>query len=88
MIAGIGFTAWYIIACVFFGMETWTFGIFPTGINPQGIGVIGMALNLTVTLGLTPFCAAPSAKVREMVDSVREPEDAGAAVEIETAPEH
>ncbi len=88
MIAGIGFTAWYIIACVFFGMETWTFGIFPTGINPQGIGVIGMALNLAVTLGLTPFCAAPSAKVREMVDSVREPEDAGAAVEIETAPEH
>jgi hypothetical protein len=26
--------------------------------------------------------------VQEMVDSVREPEDAGAAVEIETAPEH
>lgn len=88
MIAGIGFTAWYIVACVFFGMAPWTFGIFPSGINPQGIGVIGMALNLTVTLGLTPFCAAPSAKIREMVDSVREPEDAGAAVEIETAPEH
>jgi len=88
MIAGIGFTAWYIIACVFFEMAPWTFGIFPTGINPQGIGVFGMALNLAVTLGLTPFCAAPSAKIREMVDSVREPEDAGAAVEIETAPEH
>jgi len=88
MIAGIGFTAWYIIACVFFGMAPWTFGIFPTGINPQGIGVIGMALNLSVALVLTPFCAAPPAKIREMVDSVREPEDAGAAVEIETAPEH
>ena len=88
MIAGIGFTAWYIIACVFLGMAPWTFGIFPAGINPQGIGVFGMALNLAVTLGLTPFCAAPSAKIREMVDSVREPEDAGAAVEIETAPEH
>jgi len=88
MIAGIGFTAWYIIACVFFGMAPWTFGIFPAGINPQGIGVFGMALNLAVTLGLTPFCAAPSAKIREMVDSVREPEGAGAAVEIETAPEH
>jgi len=88
MIAGIGFTAWYIIACVFLGMAPWTFGIFPAGINPQGIGVFGMALNLAVTLGLTPFCAPPSAKIREMVDSVREPEDAGAAVEIETAPEH
>ena len=88
MIAGIGFTAWYIIACVFFGMKTWTFGIFPAGINPQGIGVLGMFLNLAVTLGLTPLFPAPSAKVQEMVDSVREPEDAGAAVEIETAPEH
>lgn len=88
MIAGIGFTAWYIIACVFFGMAPWTFGIFPAGINPQGIGVVGMALNLVVILGLTPLFPPPSAKVRDMVDSVREPEDAGAAVEIETAPEH
>lgn len=88
MAAGIGFTAWYIIACVFFGMAPWTFGIFPSGINPQGIGVIGMFLNLAVTLGLTPLFPAPSAKVQEMVDSVREPEDAGSAVEIETAPEH
>ena len=88
MIAGIGFTAWYIIACVFFGMAPWNFGIFPSGINPQGIGVIGMFLNLAVTLGLTPLFPPPSAKVQEMVDSVREPEDAGAAVEIETAPEH
>jgi cation/acetate symporter len=88
MIAGIGFTAWYIIACVFFGMAPWTFGIFPSGINPQGIGVVGMALNLAVTLGLTPLFPPPPAKVRDMVDSVREPEDAGAAVEIETAPEH
>jgi cation/acetate symporter len=88
MIAGIGFTAWYIVACVFFGMAPWTFGIFPSGINPQGIGVIGMFLNLAVTLGLTPLFPPPSAKVRDMIDSVREPEDAGAAVEIETAPEH
>ena len=88
MVAGIGFTSWYIIACVFFEMAPWTFGIFPSGINPQGIGVIGMFLNLAVTLGLTPLFPAPSTKVQEMVDSVREPEDAGAAVEIETAPEH
>jgi cation/acetate symporter len=88
MVAGIGFTSWYIISCVFFGMAPWTFGIFPSGINPQGIGVIGMFLNLAVTLGLTPLFPAPSTKVQEMVDSVREPEDAGAAVEIETAPEH
>jgi cation/acetate symporter len=88
MIAGIGFTSWYIVACVFFQMAPWTFGVFPSGINPQGIGVFGMALNLGVTLLLTPFFAPPSAKVQDMVDSVREPEGAGAGVEIETAPEH
>lgn len=47
-----------------------------------------MALNLAVTLGLTPLFPPPSAKVCGMIDSVREPEEAGAAVEIETAPEH
>ncbi len=61
-------------------MATWTFGVFPTGINPQGIGAIGMLLNVLVTLGLTPFCAPPSKEIQAMVDSVREPEGAGEAM--------
>jgi cation/acetate symporter len=88
MIAGIGFTAFYIIACVFFGMAPWTFGIFPSPINPQGIGVIGMVLNFAVTLGLTPLCKPPSDEVKEMIDRVREPEGIGPAVVIEDAVSH
>jgi len=88
MIAGTAFTAWYIISCVFFGMSHWTFGIFPSGINPQGIGVFGMLLNLSIAVGLTPLFPAPSARVQAMVDSVREPEDVGSAVEIESSAEH
>ena len=88
MITGISFTAYYIIACVFFKMEPWTFGIFQRGISPQGIGTAGMLLNFAVTLILTPIFPAPGKKAREMVDSVREPEGAGPAVKIETAPEH
>ena len=88
MIAGTAFTAWYIISCVFFGMSHWTFGIFPSGINPQGIGVFGMLLNLSIAVGLTPLFPAPSARVQAMVDSVREPEDVGPAVEIESSAEH
>lgn len=88
MLAGISFTAFYIIACVFFGMERWTFFVVESGINPQGIGTIGMLLNFAVTLALTPFCAAPSEKTQAMIDSIREPEGVGPAVEIETAPEH
>ncbi|MHC4183128.1 MAG: sodium:solute symporter family protein [Planctomycetota bacterium] len=88
MIVGISFTAYYIIACVFFKMEPWTFGIFQKGINPQGVGTVGMLLNFIVTLMLTPLFPAPGKKTQDMVDSVREPEGVGPAIEIETAPEH
>jgi cation/acetate symporter len=79
MIAGIGFTGFYIIACVYGGMTPWTFGMFERGISPQGIGALGALLNFAVTLSLTPFCAAPSAAARDMVDQVREPEMVDAA---------
>ncbi len=88
MVTGIIFTAYYIITCVFFGMEPWTFGIFEKGINPQGIGTVGMVLNFIITLILMPFFRAPDKKTQNMVDSVREPEGVGPAIEIETAPEH
>jgi len=74
MIAGIGFTGFYIIASVYGGMTPWTFGLFERGISPQGIGAIGALLNFTVTLALTPWCAGPSAAACDMVDQVREPE--------------
>lgn len=82
MIAGIGFTAFYIIASVYGDMAPWTFGLFERGINPQGIGVFGALLNFAITLGLTPFCAPPSAASKAMVDLVREPEmiESGARV--------
>lgn len=88
MVSGISITAYYIISVVFFGMETWTFGVFPHGINPQGFGVFGMLLNFAVTLGLTPFCPPPSAKIQAMIDTVREPEGVGPAIELENSMEH
>ncbi len=83
MITGIGFTASYIIGSVYFGMPHWCFGI-----GPQGIGTIGMGLNFVVTLSLTPLCAEPSDKIKLLVESIREPEGVGPAVEIETAAHH
>ena len=88
MVSGIGFTSFYIVACVFFDMQPWTFGILEKGINPQGIGAVGMMLNFAVTLGLTPFTPPPTQEAQDMVDSVREPEGAGPAVDIDSAPEH
>jgi cation/acetate symporter len=83
MITGIGFTAAYILGSVYGGMPNWCFGI-----GPQGIGTVGMLLNFTVTLALTPFFPAPSAEVQRMVDAIREPEGVGPAVDIEAAIDH
>ena len=83
MIFGIGFTATYIIGCVYAQWPHWCFGI-----GPQGIGTVGMALNFAVTMGLTYLFPPPSDQIQRMVESIREPEGAGPAVEIEAAPEH
>ena len=81
MMAGIGFTAFYIIGCVYGGMDTWCFGIKPTG-----IGAVGMVINFGVTFGLTPWFPPPSKGVQDMIESIREPEGAGEAIDIEAAP--
>jgi len=83
MIVGIGFTTFYIIGYVFLGMPAWLFGI-----NAQGIGAVGMALNFAVAILLTPFFPPPSEAVQRIVENIREPEGVGPAAVIETAPEH
>lgn len=88
MIAGIGFTAYYIIGVVFLGMDKWTLGLSEQGISPQGIGAIGMLINFAVTLALTPFTSPPSASIQKMVDDVREPEGLSPAPIIEEAVDH
>ena len=80
MIAGLLFTAAYIIGSVYLGMPNWFLGI-----GPQGIGFVGALLNFGLALGLTPFFDRPSASVRAMVERIREPEDPGPALDIEVA---
>jgi cation/acetate symporter len=83
MLAGITFTAGYILGSVYAGMPRWCFGI-----GPQGIGTVGMLLNFAVTLALTPFFPAPSEAVQRLVDRIREPEGAGPGLAIEAAVDH
>ncbi len=87
MVTGLVFTAFYIVGTVFFEMAPWSLGLTDQGINPQGIGAIGMVLNFAVTLGLTPFFPAPSARIQALVDDLRAPEGASGAVDLEEAPE-
>jgi len=82
MIAGLVFTAVYIVGSVYGGWPAWAFGI-----GPQGIGVVGMVLNFAVTLGLTPFFPAPDRSIQELILSIREPEGAGPGLDIDLAAE-
>ncbi len=74
MLAGISFTAGYIIGEIYLDMEPWCFGI-----QAQGIGTIGMLLNFFLTLALTPLFPGPDQRVRDLVDSARSPELPGEA---------
>ncbi|MFG0250373.1 MAG: hypothetical protein ACF8OB_15920, partial [Phycisphaeraceae bacterium JB051] len=102
MVVGLAFTMFYIttqkadaillnadVAASIFGppdsaiRQPWFFGI-----NAQGIGAVGMLLNLVVTLVLTPLCKAPTQEVQDMVEAIREPEGQTPAVIIEGASAH
>ena len=82
MLAGIVFTGWYIISCVYLDWKPWVLEI-----QPQGIGTVGMLLNFAVTGVLTPFFPSPDAEVQDLIDTIREPEGAGPAVDIDASPE-
>ena len=74
MIVGIGFTAVYIVGNRFFGMPAFVFGI-----SAQGIGTVGMLLNLVTTFVVSRLTPPPPDEIREMVENVRVPRGAGAA---------
>ncbi|MEM1098068.1 MAG: sodium:solute symporter family protein [Planctomycetota bacterium] len=96
MLVGIGFTAFYIVtqkadvillnaevAAAVFGpadsaiRQPWFFGI-----DAQGIGTVGMAINFVVTLSLMPFFKPPRLEVQEMVRSIRQPEAPGTEMAV------
>jgi len=74
MLSGIGLTGYYIVNCVFLGGAPWTLGFVENGITPEAFGMIGMIVNFTITLGLTPFFPPPSKRVRDLIESIRHPE--------------
>ncbi len=71
MVVGISFTAAYIVGNRFFGMPPFIFGI-----SAQGIGTVGMLLNLTVTLVISRLTPPPPEAIQRMVDDVRVPRGA------------
>ncbi|BEQ14227.1 sodium:solute symporter family protein [Desulfoferula mesophila] len=76
MIAGILFTGIYIIQTKFMGVGNWFLGI-----TPEGIGTIGMIINLVITLVVSSFTKAPPEEIQELVESVRIPRGSGEATD-------
>lgn len=79
MISGIAFTASYIIYFKFINPaastpENWWFGI-----SPEGIGTLGMLVNLAVSLVVAKMTAETPQEVQDLVESIRFPKGAGAA---------
>ena len=75
MVAGIVFTAGYITYFAFMypelsNAENWLFGI-----SPEGIGTLGMIINLATALVVSRFTKAPPLEIREMVERIRVPRD-------------
>ena len=75
MIAGIVFTASYIIWFNFIDSDRNTSEYWWFGISPTGIGTLGMLLNFIVSIPVCLLTSPPPQEVQEMVERIRVPVD-------------
>jgi len=73
MVVGLLFTAGYIVYFKFLNPELNTSENWWFGISPEGIGTLGMLVNLSVACVLSRVTKAPPLEVQEMVESIRVP---------------
>ena len=78
MLLGLVFTFSYIVYFKFVSPELNSAEHWWLGISPEGIGFIGMLLNIGVAFGVSRFSAPPPAEVQNLVDNIRIP--SGAAI--------
>ncbi|MCE0555488.1 MULTISPECIES: sodium:solute symporter family protein [unclassified Motilimonas] len=81
MISGIVFTTAYIVFFKFINPEMNTPDNWWFGISPEGIGTLGMILNFVVAIAVNKVTAETPQDVQDMVESIRYPKGAGAAID-------
>ena len=74
MLIGLIFTLSYIIYFKFINPELNSSDYWFLGISPEGIGFLGMLLNLFMSITVSSFTKPPPKDVMEMVDSIRSPQ--------------
>ncbi len=82
MITGIGFTASYIVYFKLMHPELNTAGHWWFGVSPEGIGTLGMLINVAVALTVAYFTPPPPAHIQRLVEEIRVPRGAGPAHEV------
>ena len=73
MLAGISFTAAYIVYFKFIDPAANSADYWWFGISPEGIGTLGMFLNFTVAFVIDRVTHEPPTEIQELVESIRYP---------------
>ncbi|SEI79067.1 cation/acetate symporter [Allopseudospirillum japonicum] len=81
MLTGLIFTFAYIVYFKFVNPAANTADNWLLGISPEGIGTLGMILNFVVAYAVSTVTPEPPADVQEIVENIRIPRGAGAAVD-------
>ena len=79
MLIGLIFTFSYIVFFKFYAPELNSAEHWLLGISPEGIGFIGMLLNIAAAFIVSKVTAAPPIEVQALVDDIRIPSGAGIA---------
>ncbi len=82
MIAGLLFTAGYITFFKFIRPELNDADHWLGGISPEGIGALGMVLNMGVAWGVAMVTPPPPDKIQALVEDIRIPRGAGESHEV------
>ena len=79
MIAGIVFTGGYIIYFKFINPAASVPANWLFGISPEGIGTIGMVINMLFTVVISRMTPEPPERIQHLVEDIRIPRGAGNA---------
>ena len=79
MLSGLLFTFAYIVYFKFVSPELNSAEHWWLGISPEGIGTLGMIINLVIALIVCHLTPAPPEHIRALVNNIRVPQGAGAA---------
>jgi cation/acetate symporter len=79
MLVGLIFTFSYIVYFKFVSPQLNTAEHWLFGISPEGIGFIGMLLNIICAFGISKITNPPPLEVQNLVDDIRIPAGAGSA---------